>query len=502
MGGLQCVRTLVVELLWVLAKFRVWPQGSWPTPECRRKSLEDEEFGDTQARLSGLNSEIEELSAAFAKAREALQKAQTQEFQCTALVRFLILQHTEIRNCCNSSGYTCQGSEGYEAALSGKEALLAELRSQNLTKSTENHRLRRSIKKITQELSDLQQERERLEKDLEEAHREKSKGDCTIRDLRNEVEKLRNEVNEREKAMEDRYKSLLSESNKKLHSQEQAIKHLTESTNQKDLLLQKFSEKDLEVIQQNCYLMAAEDLQLRSEGLITGKCSSQQSPGSKTIFSKEKKQSSDYEELIQVLKKEQDIYTHLVKSLQESDSINNLQAELNNIFALRKQLEWDVLSYQNLRKTLEEQIGEIRRREVEEPKESFSFYSDQTSYLSICLEENNRFQVEHFSQEELKKKVSDLIQLVKELYTDNQHLKKTIFDLSCMGFQGNGFPDRLESTEKTEVCPQASSVRIMSPWTHLIYCDALTLGQLWDLCCRWHIWMSDVVSEGSGEFPN
>nr|XP_055207782.1 CDK5 regulatory subunit-associated protein 2 isoform X7 [Gorilla gorilla gorilla] len=372
-----------------------------------------------EKKVEELNSEIEKLSAAFAKAREALQKAQTQEFQ---------------------------GSEDYETALSGKKALSAALRSQNLTKSTENHRLRRSIKKITQELSDLQQERERLEKDLEEAHREKSKGDCTIRDLRNEVEKLRNEVNEREKAMENRYKSLLSESNKKLHNQEQVIKHLTESTNQKDVLLQKFNEKDLEVIQQNCYLMAAEDLELRSEGLITEKCPSQQPPGSKTIFSKEKKQSSDYEELIQVLKKEQDIYTHLVKSLQESDSINNLQAELNNIFALRKQLEQDVLSYQNLRKTLEEQISEIRRRE-----ESFSLYSDQTSYLSICLEENNRFQVEHFSQEELKKKVSDLIQLVKELYTDNQHLKKTIFDLSCMGFQGNGFPDRLASTEQTEL---------------------------------------------------
>ncbi|XP_030673572.1 CDK5 regulatory subunit-associated protein 2 isoform X4 [Nomascus leucogenys] len=373
-----------------------------------------------EKKVEELNSEIEKLSAAFAKAREALRKAQTQEFQ---------------------------GSEDYEATLSGKEALLAELRSQNLTKSTENHRLCRSIKKITQELSDLQQERERLEKDLEEAHREKSKGDCTIRDLRNEVEKLRNEVNEREKAMENRYKSLLSESNKKLHNQEQVIKHLTESTNQKDVLLQKFNEKDLEVIQQNHYLMAAEDLELRSEGLITEKCSSQRSPGSETIFSKEKKQSSEYEELIQVLKKEQDIYTHLVKSLQESDSINNLQAELNNIFALRKQLEQDVLSYQNLRKTLEEQIGEIRRRE----EESFSLYIDQTSYLSICLEENNRFQVEHFSQEELKKKVSDLIQLVKELYTDNQHLKKTIFDLSCISFQGNAFPDRLASTEQTEL---------------------------------------------------
>ncbi|KAF3821131.1 hypothetical protein GH733_011284 [Mirounga leonina] len=44
--------------------------------------------------------------------------------------------------------------------------------------------------------------------------------------------------------------------------------------------------------------------------------------------------------------------------------------------------------------------------------------------------------------------VSDLIQLVKELYTDNQHLKKTIFDLSCMGFQGG---DRLESTEQSEL---------------------------------------------------
>uniref|UniRef100_A0A8C9ALY5 CDK5 regulatory subunit-associated protein 2 n=1 Tax=Prolemur simus TaxID=1328070 RepID=A0A8C9ALY5_PROSS len=369
-----------------------------------------------EKEVEELNSEIEELSAAFAKAREAAQKAQTQEFQ---------------------------GSKDYEAALSGKEALLAELHSENLSKSTENRRLRRNVKKVSQELSDLQQERERLEKDLKEAHRERSKGDCTIRDLRNEVEKLRNEVNEKEKAVENRYKSLLNESNKKLHSQEQLIKHLTENANQKDLLLQKFNEKDLEVIQKNRYLMTAEDLEFRSEGLITEKRSSQQLPGSKIIFSEEKQQ-SDYEELIQVLKKERDIYIHLVKSLQESDSINNLQAELNSIFALRKQLEQDVLSYRNLQKTLEEQISEIRRRE-EEP---FSFYSDQTSYLSICLEEHNQFQVEHFSQEELKKKVSDLIQLVKELYTDNQHLKKTIFDFSCVGFQGNG---RLESAGRTEL---------------------------------------------------
>lgn len=40
---------------------------------------------------------------------------------------------------------------------------------------------------------------------------------------------------------------------------------------------------------------------------------------SDTHFHFQEKQRSDYEELIEVLKKEQDIYTHLVKSLQDSD---------------------------------------------------------------------------------------------------------------------------------------------------------------------------------------
>ncbi|ELR59113.1 CDK5 regulatory subunit-associated protein 2, partial [Bos mutus] len=367
-----------------------------------------------EKEIEELNSEIEELSAAFAKAKEAPQKAQTQKFQ---------------------------GSEDYEAALLEKAALLAELHSENLSKSTENHRLRRSIKKVTQELSNLQQERERLEKALEAARQERSKGDHTIHDLRNEVEKLRNEVNEREKAVESRYKSLLSESNKKLQSQEQVIRSLRESAAQKASLPQKFNERDLEVAQRNCGSVPAEEPEFRSEDLVTEKCSSQ-SPGGKSIFSEEKQQLS-YEELIQVIKKERDIYTRLVKSLQDSDSVSALQAELSSVFALRKRLEWDVLSYQHLRRALEEQISEIRRRE----EETFSFYSDQTSYLSICLEEHSRLHVEHFSQEELKKKVGDLIQLVKELYADNQHLKKTIFDLSCVGFPGDNKPESVDQTE-------------------------------------------------------
>uniref|UniRef100_A0A5F9CA31 CDK5 regulatory subunit-associated protein 2 n=1 Tax=Oryctolagus cuniculus TaxID=9986 RepID=A0A5F9CA31_RABIT len=367
-----------------------------------------------EKEVEQLNAEIKELSAAFAKAREAPQKAQAQKLQ---------------------------EPEDYEAALTQKEALLAELHSENLSKSTENHRLRRDMRKVMQELSDLQQERERLERALEEARGEKSKGDHTIHDLRNEVEKLHNEVKERERAVEDHYQGLLSESSKKLQSQERVIRCLMECADQKEPLPQQFSENDLGAIEQKRGPMTAEDLEFWDEALVTEKCSSVQAPGSSCTFSQEKQQ-SDYEELIQVLKKEQDIYAHLVKSLKDADSVSNLQAELNSISALRKQLERDVLSYRNLQKTLEEMISEIRRRE-----EPFSFYSDQTSYLSICLEEHGHLPVEHFSQEELKKKVSDLIQLVKELYTDNQHLKKTIFDLSCMGFQGNGRPDSTEQRE-------------------------------------------------------
>ncbi|XP_029395947.1 CDK5 regulatory subunit-associated protein 2 isoform X3 [Mus pahari] len=332
-----------------------------------------------------------------------------------------------------------QGSEDCEAALVEKEALLAKLHSENVTKSTENHRLLRNVKKVTQELNDLKKEKLRLEQALEEAHREGNRGARTIHDLRNEVEKLRKEVSEREKAVEKHYKSLPCESKTKFYTQEQGVRRLTGSDSQEDLLLQKSNEKDLEAIQQNCYLMTAEELKFGSDGLITEKCS-QQSPDSKLIFSKEKQQ-SEYEGLTGDLKAEQNIYAHLAKT-QDTDS--NLQTELKEVLALRKQLEQDVLAYRNLQKALQDQLSDIRSRE-EEP---FSFYSDQTSYLSICLEEHNQFQLEHFSQEELKKKVSDLIQLVRDLHTDNQHLKKTIFDLSSVGFQGN---DRLELTKQDEI---------------------------------------------------
>uniref|UniRef100_A0A6I8NBW1 CDK5 regulatory subunit associated protein 2 n=1 Tax=Ornithorhynchus anatinus TaxID=9258 RepID=A0A6I8NBW1_ORNAN len=320
-----------------------------------------------------LSSEIEDLISSLAKQREAAHRAQLLKFK---------------------------GAEDYQIALMEKETVLAELQSDNLTKDTENRKLVRRIKWLDQELNDLRQEREKMEKELDEAQLQKSRGDKTINDLRNQVEKLHGEMIEKEKAVEHHYNILLSESNQKLHSQELAIKHLTDSVSQKDILLQLLNRL-------NHLLKAKEDLELRNEGLITEKCTSQQSaakdPHSEVSWA-----------------------TVLPLALIISSLINSLQAELSNIFALRKQLEDDVLAYRNLRKVLEEQIREIGRRE----EETFSFCGDQTSYLSICLGEHDRFQTEHLSLEELKKRVIELVLLVKDLHADNQNLKKSLLELS------------------------------------------------------------------------
>ncbi|XP_073170426.1 CDK5 regulatory subunit-associated protein 2 isoform X8 [Lepidochelys kempii] len=325
-----------------------------------------------------LNSEIEDLNVSLTKAREATHKAQIQKFK---------------------------GAEDYQALLMEKETLLAELRSENLTKDTENRKLQRRIKRTDQELNDLNLEREKMERELDEAQLQKSRGDKTINKL------------------------------------DAAIK-------EKDVELQELFNKCKNL------LKAKEDLELKNEGLIKEKCVSEsQQSIIKIVKELEEKKESEYEELILALRKEQHIYSTLVKTLKDSDSINSLQTELNNIFLLRKQLEEDILANRNLRKVLEDQIKDAKNK----GDETFSFCGDQTSYMSICLGEHDHLnlQVDHLSLEELKKKVAELILMVKDLHSINQELKKKQLGLSRSETQGketlkilnqNEFLERTEET--------------------------------------------------------
>ncbi|NWZ20085.1 CK5P2 protein, partial [Asarcornis scutulata] len=374
------------------------------TVALKAKEKENEELG----------SEIEDLNASLTKAREATHKAHMQKFK---------------------------GAEDYQALLIEKETLLAELRSENLTKDAENRKLQRRIKRTDQELNDLNVEREKMEKELDEAQLQKSRSDKTINDLRNQLEKLHGEMTEKEKAVE-RYNILLNESNQKLQSQELVIKQLTDSVNQKDLLLQNFDEtikeKDgelQELLNKNKSLLRAnEELELKNEGLVKEKCAVQSQSIIKIVREVEEKKESEYEKLILALKKEQNIYSTLVKTFKESDSLNSLQTELNNIFMLRKQLEDDILANRNLQKILEDQIKNVKNRQ----DETLSFCGDQTSYMSICLGEQDHLnlQIDQLSLEELKKKVTDLLLMVKDLQSVNQELKKKQLGLSTTDSQG------------------------------------------------------------------
>ncbi|XP_032994100.1 CDK5 regulatory subunit-associated protein 2 [Lacerta agilis] len=370
-----------------------------------------------------LCSEIEDLNTSLA---EATQKIQLQKLK---------------------------GVEDPQTLLMEKESLLADLRSENLTKDIENHNLQRKVKKTEQELDDLNIEKETLVKELEEAQLQKSRSDKAINDLRNQLEKFHDEMADKEKALELHYSVLLSDGNQKLQSQELVITHLTARIAQKDELLQVgILERMARAAQKsphaNTLLKDKEDLQKQNEDLEKEKCAAQsQQAVIQMIPDLEKTKESEFAGIMESLQKERDIFSALIKSLQDTDSINNLQEELHNISVLRKQLEDDILANWNLRRGLESQIKANRREE-----ETISSWGEQTSYMSICLRDQGglELQLDQLSHEELKRKVAELLSVVKELHLANQNLKKNQLEISTLDIVAKESQDTLDQSESLE----------------------------------------------------
>ncbi|XP_039177399.1 CDK5 regulatory subunit-associated protein 2 isoform X3 [Crotalus tigris] len=377
-----------------------------------------------------LASEIEGLKALWVKPGESSPQDQMQKFK---------------------------GAEESREVLMEKESLLADLRSQNLTKDTENRKLQRKLKRTEQELSELLLEKEKLSRELEEAQLQKNQSDKTIHDLRNQLEKIQNELAEKEKRMELRYQVLLNEGDQKLQNQELVITRLTDSVAQKEELLQTLDgvvkEKDLMLQEWSTKLQSLErdkgSLQRQNKVLIEEKCSAQSEQlVTKMMHELERTKQSHYEEMLETLRKEHAIFSTLIKSLKDVDGINNLQEELNTILALRKQLEEGILETWNLRRALEEQIQDNRKEE-----DTHLSWSNQTSYMSICLrDQDHRWdcQVDQLSVEELKKKFVELLGVVKEMHWVIQELKKKPFDFSTSDPLGNEKQKSLDTSELLE----------------------------------------------------
>ncbi|XP_078498310.1 CDK5 regulatory subunit-associated protein 2 isoform X2 [Lissotriton helveticus] len=414
---------------------------------------------------------------------------------------------------------TLNGVENDQTISMEKESLVGELRADCHAKEKENRKLQAIIKRKDLEIQTLHQEKLQMEKDFDEVQLQKSRGDKTINDLRNQLEKLHGEMLEKGNAAEQHYNALLSETNQKLKSQEQVIKELTEDLHKKDPLLQdlrnqleklhgEMMEKENATAQHYNTLLSETNQKLKNqeqvikqltEDLRTKDPLLQEALDSSVNGEKEERidqllcniqtnkhelehlnnqlairkaainerdgaikekddellqlikelkclkkvkeelkekesliyqlqdalakrsdglepnMQAQYEELVFTLKSEHHIYSSFKESVEKPGG--NMPAEMDRIYALRKQLEEDIQANQELRKILEEKLKMSKSRD----DDTLSFCWDQTTYLSICLGEKDplNLDIENMSLLELKKKVKELLLLVQDLQSRN-----------------------------------------------------------------------------------
>ncbi|XP_013918777.1 PREDICTED: CDK5 regulatory subunit-associated protein 2-like [Thamnophis sirtalis] len=209
-----------------------------------------------------LASEVESLKALLAKSAEIGSEAQMQKFK---------------------------EAEGPQELLMEKESLLADLRSRNLTKDTENRKLQRKLKRIEQELSELLTEKEKLAGELDEARQQKNQSDKTIHILRTEFSSEKKDLEKR-------------------------IETLDGVIREKDLRLQEWSTK-FQNLEKN-----KESLERQNEALIEEKCAAQSEQlVTKMMHELERIKESEYSEMLETLRKEHTIFASLIRSLKDAD---------------------------------------------------------------------------------------------------------------------------------------------------------------------------------------
>ncbi|XP_028318007.1 CDK5 regulatory subunit-associated protein 2 isoform X2 [Gouania willdenowi] len=180
----------------------------------------------------------------------------------------------------------------------------------------------------------------------------------------------------------------------------------------------------------------------------------------------------EHDALHKALRAEQQLYSNLVRTVKEQDSaqrLHALQLELTAVQLLRQQLEDGIKTNEELRDNLERDIHKAKKREgldfidpnemeslrnqledahrwntslqarlgeiqnrgggvggAKDGVDSFSLVGDQTSYLSICVEEGHDKSLSQLSVQELIQKVQELENYVSELQTLNNQLQSRL----------------------------------------------------------------------------
>ncbi|XP_069025335.1 CDK5 regulatory subunit-associated protein 2 isoform X2 [Embiotoca jacksoni] len=204
----------------------------------------------------------------------------------------------------------------------------------------------------------------------------------------------------------------------------------------------------------------------------------------------------EHDALNEALRAEQQLYSSLVRTVKEQDSarrLHALQLELTAVQLLRQQLEESIKTNEELRNDLEREIQRAKLREgmdLIDPKElesmrhqledaqrwnaslqarlgaiqnrgggvggandggeTLSFIGDQTSYMSICVTDEQDDGLTQLSAQELKQKVLELQDCVSRLQTLNNELQS-----------------RLSLIEKSEPNKEDKDLASSSPWKQL-----------------------------------
>ncbi|XP_064420348.1 CDK5 regulatory subunit-associated protein 2 isoform X3 [Latimeria chalumnae] len=301
-----------------------------------------------------------------------------------------------------------------------------------------------------------------------------------------------------------RLKSLLSRLEEELQAQAAHIESLSKTLQVKDEIIQDLQatlRKYLDGREMECLIQnLRENLQSptvpkRKHTVIGGDCK-------KPTLPSDEEKVLEYEELKRALKAEQQLYSSLIRAVKDPDSMNclqNLQMELTAVQLLRQQLEEEIRANQGLRKDLEETIEMAKKKEdhgldtdlsevetlryqleetqrwnaslqarlgqiqarcggvgaANETSDTLSFIGDQTSYMSICLRDQDDFEQEiaKLNLLELRQKVTELIALVKELQASNQALqnKAALAEGSILGFEEHEKQDSMTLTSHNKL---------------------------------------------------